>query len=56
MLAQNWLLRAEYRYAGFGTWNVQSNLVDGATVTNLGYQVKISTQIATLGIAYKFAP
>jgi outer membrane immunogenic protein len=55
-IAQNWILRGEYRYAGFGTWNVQSNLIDGAAVTNLGYQVKISTQIATLGIAYKFAP
>jgi outer membrane immunogenic protein len=54
-IAQNWILRGEYRYAGFGTWNVQSNLIDGAAVTNLGYQVKISTQIATLGIAYKFA-
>lgn len=55
-IAPNWLVRAEYRYAGFGTWNAQSTLNGGAAVTNLGYQLKISTQVATLGIAYKFAP
>jgi outer membrane immunogenic protein len=55
-IAERWILRGEYRYAGFGTWNVQSNLTNDGLTTNLGYQLKISTQIATLGIAYQFAP
>jgi len=56
--AKHWILRGEYRYAGFGTGNVQSILTDGTgdgVVTNLGYQEKANTQFATLGIAYKFA-
>ncbi|MGA3011724.1 MAG: outer membrane beta-barrel protein [Terracidiphilus sp.] len=55
--AKNWILRGEYRYAGFGTGNVQSNLTDGTGdgfVTNLSYQDKVNTQSATLGIAYRF--
>jgi outer membrane immunogenic protein len=56
--AKHWILRGEYRYAGFRTGNVQSILTDGNSddvVTNLDYQNKVSTQSATLGIAYRFA-
>lgn len=51
----NWILRGEYRYANFGTWNEGFNLsfATGAT-TVVNAQMKVSTQIATLGLAYKF--
>jgi outer membrane immunogenic protein len=55
-ISEHWILRGEYRYAAFGTWNVQTALSAGGLTTNLGYQLKINTQLATLGIAYKFAP
>jgi outer membrane immunogenic protein len=51
----NWLLRAEYRYSYFGTWSNTLNLgVPGATPQIVNDQLKISTQIATLGVTYKF--
>jgi outer membrane immunogenic protein len=52
----NWLLRGEYRYSYFGTWNQTLNLTaPGAANATIGYQVKTATQIGTLGIAYQFA-
>jgi outer membrane immunogenic protein len=56
-ISGNWILRAEYRYSYFGTWNNQASLSNpGTTPTIVGYQLKISTQIATIGLAYKFGP
>jgi outer membrane immunogenic protein len=51
----NWLVRAEYRFADFGTWTGVLPL--GAT--DLGsntyrFQVSTQTHIATVGLAYKF--
>jgi outer membrane immunogenic protein len=53
----NWILRAEYRYASFGTANVVSNLTNPGIVgvTTVAYQLKVNTQIATVGLAYKFS-
>jgi outer membrane immunogenic protein len=55
-ISGNWLLRGEYRYSDFGTKDNSFNLgLPGAT-TIVNSQLKITTQIATLGIAYKFGP
>jgi outer membrane immunogenic protein len=52
----NWMLRGEYRYSDFGTWN--NSLALGAagpsSATTVGTQLKISTQIGMVGIIYKF--
>ncbi len=55
-ISANWILRGEYRYADFGTFSTQANLNSpGASApTILAYQLKLNTQIATVGIAYKF--
>ena len=54
----NWLLRGEYRYANFGTWTGDIlNLTEPATIPALvGHSLKVSTQIATGRITYKFGP
>jgi outer membrane immunogenic protein len=51
----NWLLRGEYRFADFGTWS--SVFPFGATTTGdntYRFQLKTQTQIAKVGLAYKF--
>src|SRR5712691_3751917 len=51
----NWLFRAEYRYADFGTWN--EVLPFGATAVGNNtykYQLSARTQTVTFGLAYKF--
>jgi outer membrane immunogenic protein len=50
----NWILRGDYRYAYFGTWNNSANLSIPGSVDTIGYRLKLSTQILTLGLAYKF--
>jgi outer membrane immunogenic protein len=50
----NWILRGEYRYSYFGAWNNSLNLSVPGDVPIVGYQLKVSTQIATLGLGYKF--
>jgi outer membrane immunogenic protein len=57
-ISENWILRAEYRYSDFGTFSTQANLnVPGSGgATSVAYQLKLNTQIATVGIAYKFGP
>jgi outer membrane immunogenic protein len=50
-----WLLRAEYRYANFGTWN--SVFAFGQTTTGdntYRFQLHPTTNIVTAGVAYKF--
>jgi outer membrane immunogenic protein len=63
MLGGNWLVRAEYRYADFGTINFTDvRICTGCTfpaqasplvVTNA---LRVTTQTATVGLAYKFGP
>ena len=51
----NWLLRGEYRFADFGTWNTVFPF--GATTAGdntYRFQLKTETHIATVGLAYKF--
>jgi outer membrane immunogenic protein len=55
-ISGNWMLRGEYRYSDFGTWNNSYALGAGgaASATTVGTQLKISTQTGMVGIAYKF--
>jgi outer membrane immunogenic protein len=46
----NWLLRAEYRYADYGTWNSSFFTAPAVTVSS----AKITTNTALVGLAYKF--
>jgi len=48
----NWLIRGEYRYADFGTW--KPDFFRGSGVIEVFPSVKVTSQIATAGIAYKF--
>jgi outer membrane immunogenic protein len=50
----NWILRAEYRYSYFGAQNNSLNLSLPGDVTTVGNQLRVNTQIATVGLAYKF--
>ena len=51
-LAQNWLLRGEYRYSDFGTW--KPDFFRGSGDVEIFSNVKVTSQIATAGLAYKF--
>ncbi|HKD25444.1 MAG TPA: outer membrane beta-barrel protein [Xanthobacteraceae bacterium] len=48
----NWLLRGEYRYSDFGTW--KPNFFQGSGVIEVFPNIKVTSQIATAGLAYKF--
>jgi outer membrane immunogenic protein len=50
-LAQNWLIRGEYRYSDFGTW--KPNFFQGSNAIEVFPSIKVTSQIATAGIAYK---
>jgi outer membrane immunogenic protein len=52
----NWILRAEYRYADFGTFhNVDTRTrSDGGLTDVVAYDVRVKTHLATFGVAYKF--
>ncbi|MCP3471972.1 outer membrane beta-barrel protein [Bradyrhizobium sp. CCGUVB1N3] len=51
----NWMLRAEYRYSDFGTWNNSLSLVSpGVSNVTLATSLKLNTHIGMVGIAYKF--
>jgi outer membrane immunogenic protein len=50
--AQNWLLRGEYRYSDFGTW--KPDFFRGSQIIEVFPAIKVTSQIATAGIAYKF--
>jgi outer membrane immunogenic protein len=51
----NWLLRGEYRFADFGTWtSVFPFGTTGAGSNTYRFQLKVQTQIASVGLAYKF--
>jgi outer membrane immunogenic protein len=47
----NWVMRAEYRYSGFGDLNTTSTFSDS---TIISYTVPVNTHIAFMGLAYKF--
>ena len=51
-VAQNWLLRGEYRYSNFGT--LKSTFFGNSGDLEVSSNQKVSTQIATGGIAYFF--
>jgi outer membrane immunogenic protein len=54
-VAEGWLVRAEYRYANFGTWN--SVFAFGPTDAGdntYRFQLHPTTNIVTAGVAYKF--
>jgi outer membrane immunogenic protein len=50
MFARNWIARAEYRYADYGTWT--STFFTGVPATTIA--TKITANTAYAGIAYKF--
>jgi outer membrane immunogenic protein len=61
MLASNWLVRAEYRYSDYGTANFTDlRFCTGCTFPgqanplSISYSQRITTQTATVGLAYKF--
>ncbi|MGY3343751.1 MULTISPECIES: outer membrane protein [unclassified Bradyrhizobium] len=52
---ENWMLRAEYRYSDFGTWSNSLPLVSpGVSIVTVATDLKLTSHIATIGIAYKF--
>jgi outer membrane immunogenic protein len=51
-VAQNWLLRGEYRYSNFG--NLKSTFFGNSGDLEVFTSQKVTTQIATGGIAYLF--
>jgi len=54
-VAAGWLVRAEYRYANFGTWN--SVFAFGSTPSGdntYRFALRPTTNIVTAGVAYKF--
>ena len=60
MLGGNWLLRAEYRYADFGSKSytdvrpcTQALCHNGSSL-NVGYDLALKSQTVTVGLAYKF--
>jgi outer membrane immunogenic protein len=59
----NWMLRAEYRYADYGTKSfadvrpcspTPSPTCGTQTSLNVGYDVSLKSQLVTFGVAYKF--
>jgi len=49
----NWIARGEYRYAQFGSDGLL-NLSVPTNTSTIGYRLRTSSNIATLGIAYQF--
>jgi outer membrane immunogenic protein len=53
MLWPNWIARAEYRYADFGTASFTDTRAVGATTRITSYDIDLRTHTATFGLAYK---
>jgi outer membrane immunogenic protein len=51
-VTQNWLLRGEYRYSNFGNYN--PTYFSNSGIIGVATNQKVSTQIATAGLAYFF--
>jgi outer membrane immunogenic protein len=62
MLSPNWIVRGEYRYADFGTiTNTDTRACPSTSFcvpSSLAFTdtLRLRTQTATFGIAYKFGP
>ncbi|MGY4305215.1 opacity protein-like surface antigen [Bradyrhizobium sp. USDA 4369] len=54
MIGGHWLMRADYRYADFGTWTQPFFNVGGGFDDRFTAHVTTRTHTATVGIAYKF--
>jgi outer membrane immunogenic protein len=54
MLWANWIARAEYRYADFGTISHTDTRIDAGVAEVVSYDVRVRTHTATFGLAYKF--
>jgi outer membrane immunogenic protein len=54
MLWANWIARAEYRYADFGTISHTDTRTEPGFVELASYDVRVRTHTATFGLAYKF--
>lgn len=61
MIAPNWFVRAEYRYADYGTYsNTETRVCPPAGCGGIGttqvasYDLDIKTHTATVGVSYKF--
>jgi outer membrane immunogenic protein len=63
MFGPNWMLRAEYRYADYGTKSfvdvrpcspTPSPTCGTQTSLNVAYNVSLKSQLVTFGVAYKF--
>jgi outer membrane immunogenic protein len=61
MLGANWILRAEYRYADYGTASLTDTRpctsqpgCNAASSLNVGYNHELKSQTVMLGVAYKF--
>jgi outer membrane immunogenic protein len=54
MLWANWIARAEYRYADFGTVSHTDTRIDAGVAEVVSYDVRVRTHTATFGLAYKF--
>ncbi len=61
MLWGNWLVRAEYRYSDYGTLRhtfFANTVVPAAPpgAASINMSAPISTNMVTVGLAYKFGP
>jgi outer membrane immunogenic protein len=55
MFWRNWLARAEYRYADFGTIsNTDTRTAPGGFAEVVAYDLRVRTHTALFGLAYKF--
>ncbi|MGA8901008.1 outer membrane protein, partial [Bradyrhizobium sp.] len=63
MLGSNWIARAEYRYASFGTMSNIDNrtttpsgttVFGGVVPSSVAYDLRLATQTVTFGVSYKF--
>jgi outer membrane immunogenic protein len=57
MVGHNWIVRGEYRYADFGTiTNTDTRTCAGCVLSSFAITdtLRLRTQTATFGIAYKF--
>jgi outer membrane immunogenic protein len=51
---QNWSVKAEYLYAGFGTVSSTTNSFSGFPASNITFSHRLSEQIARAGLNYQF--
>jgi outer membrane immunogenic protein len=54
-LWQHWIVRGEYRYSDYGTWNPQTFFANSG-VLEVKAGVRVTSQMASLGFAYLIPP